>query len=343
MSIEELDDARASWDAALAGDREAFATATDRYRRELEVHCYRMLGSPEDAEDVVQETMLRAWRRRETYAARSTLRAWLYGISTNACLDVLASRKRRLLPPSVIGPADPRDAPLPASEIGWLAPYPDRLLDEIVDAAGGPEDEIVARETIELAFLVAIQHLPPRQRAVLLLRDVLSWSARETAAILDMSLIAANSALQRARTTVREQLPQRRTEWSRSRTPDAGERELLDRYMRAWNTANLEALVALLAEDARVAMPPSPSWYFGREAIASFLAQYPLSPTAARHIQVPTRANRQPAFALFIEHAGQPPQPLGISVLTIENGLIAVIDAFLQPELIDRFAVKLPA
>jgi len=343
VSIEQLDDASAAWDAALDGDREAFAASTTRYRRELEVHCYRMLGSPEDAEDVVQETMLRAWRRRETYASRSTLRAWLYGIATNACLDVLASRKRRLLPPDVTGPGDARNAPLPASEIAWLAPYPDRLLDEIVDTTGGPEDEIVARETIELAFLVAIQHLPPRQRAVLLLRDVLSWSARETAAILDMSLIAANSALQRARTTVREQLPARRTEWSRGRAPDTVERDLLERYMRAWNTADLDALVALLAEDARVSMPPSPSWYRGRGEIASFLAQYPFAPTAPRHIHVPTRANRQPAFALFSSREGERLQPLGISVLTIESGFIAVIDAFLQPDLIDLFAVKLPA
>jgi len=208
-------DEQAAWAAAVAGDRDAFAIVTLRYRRELQVHCYRMLGSLDDAEDLVQETLLRAWRRRETFRGRSTLRAWLYGIATNACLDALEKRSRRLLPPAATAPADPLAAPPPASEVGWLEPYPDQLLDEIVDEEPGPDEMLVARETIELAFLVSIQHLPPRQRAILILRDVLGWSAREAAEAIGTSVIATNSALQRARETLKDNLPRRRLEWAR--------------------------------------------------------------------------------------------------------------------------------
>src|SRR5436309_6466346 len=228
QSMEATDPDRQLWRRAAAGDRDAFADATMRYRRELEVHCYRMLGSLDDAEDLVQETLLRAWRRRESFRGRSTLRAWLYGIATNACLDALDRRGRRLLPPAVTSAADPLAPPPPASEVGWLEPYPDRLLDEIVDEEAGPDERLVARETIELAFLVAIQHLPPRQRAILILRDVLGWSAREAAEVVGTTVIATNSALQRARTTLREHLPERRLDWRRARMPDDDERHLLE-------------------------------------------------------------------------------------------------------------------
>jgi RNA polymerase sigma-70 factor, ECF subfamily len=333
-----------AWSAAAAGDRDAFEAVVGRYRRELEVHCYRMLGSHEDAEDLVQETLLRAWRRRETFRGRSSVRAWLYGIATNACLDALEQRGRRLLPPAVTGPADPlAPPPPPASEVGWLEPYPDRLLDELADTSDGPHETSVARETIELAFLVAIQHLPPRQRAVLILRDVLGWSAREVAASIDTTLIAANSALQRARETLAQHLPERRTEWTRPDTPGAVERSLLERYMEAWDRADVDGLAALLAEDARVAMPPTPAWYDGREAIRAFLAASPLAPTAPRHVHVPTRANRQPAFGIFVAgRDGAPPRPIGLSVLRLADGLIAEIDVFLQPKLVERFAIAPP-
>jgi RNA polymerase sigma-70 factor (ECF subfamily) len=332
------------WSQALHGDRDAFAAVVGRHRRELEVHCYRMLGSSEDAEDVVQETFLRAWRRRETFRGRSTLRAWLYGIATNACLDALESRSRRLLPPFVTAAADPAEAVPPASEVGWLEPYPDRLLDEIVDVEEGPDEAIVARETIELAFLVAIQHLPPRQRAVLILRDVVGWSARETAEVLGMSVVACNSALQRARATLREHLPEQRLEWRRSRPPDPGERAVLAQYMDAWERTDVDALVALLKEDARLTMPPTPAWYAGREAIGRFFAHYPFSPSARPHLHVPTRANRQPAFAVFIRPAPDAaPRPFALEVLRIGDGLIEEIDYFLRPELPERFAVTPPA
>jgi RNA polymerase sigma-70 factor, ECF subfamily len=330
--------------AAQAGDQDAFAALTGPYRRELQVHCYRMLGSIEDAEDAVQETLLRAWRKRETFGARSTYRAWLYGIATNTCLDALERRSRRFMPPDVAPAADPLATPVPASEIPWLEPYPDRLLEQVADDALGPDETYVARETIELAFLAAIQHLPPRQRAVLILRDVLGWSARETAEIVGTSVIAGNSALQRGRETLKQHLPERRVEWAETRTPDADEQLLLERYLDAWSRTDVDALVALLADDARLAMPPTPAWYSGREAIAAFFANFPFAPSARKHIHVPTRANRQPAFAVFL--AGDPgtaASPFALEVLRVENGLIAEIDYFLQPELLEHFAVTAPA
>jgi len=326
------------WSRALRGDGDAFAAATGRFRRELEVHAYRMLGSAEDAEDVVQETFLRAWRRRETFRGQATLRAWLYGIATNASLDLLERRSRRLLPQLVSEPTDPDALPAPTGEVTWLEPYPDRLLDQVGSGEDPLDEAIVARETVELAFLVAIQQLPARQRAVLLLRDVIGWSARETAAMLETSVVATNSALQRARETLRDHLPD-------PHPPDPREREVLARYLDAWKRTDVHALAALLKEDAHLTMPPSPAWVFGRDAIARFFARYPFGPTARPHLHVPTRANRQPAYAVFLQAAepGAPPDPFAVEVLRIEDGLIAEIHYFLQPELLGRFAVAPPA
>jgi RNA polymerase sigma-70 factor, ECF subfamily len=332
------------WSRALRGDGDAFAAATGRYRRELEVHAYRMLGSAEDAEDIVQETFLRAWRRRETFRGDATLRAWLYGIATNATLDLLQRGTRRLLPQLLSEPTDPDAVLEEAEEMTWLEPYPDRLLDEIVGGEDPPDEAIVARETVELAFLVAIQQLPPRQRAVLILRDVIGWSARETAAMLEMSVVAINSALQRARETLRGHLPERRDDWRRTHVPDPLEQEVLERYMDAWKRTDVHALAALLKEDAHLTMPPSPAWVFGRDAVARFFGNYPFRPTARPHLHVPTRANRQPAYAVFLEgEPGAPPEPFALEVLRIEDGLIAEIHYFLQPELLGRFAVAPPA
>ena len=302
-----------------------------------------MLGSAEDAEDIVQETLLRAWRRRETFRGEATLRAWLYGIATNASLDLLERRSRRLLPQVVSEPTDP-DAVLEATgELTWLEPYPDRLLDEVVSGEDPADEAIVARETVELAFLVAIQQLPPRQRAVLILRDVIGWSARETAAMLEMSVVASSSALQRARDTLREHLPSRRDDWRRVPHSDPLEQEVLARYMDAWRRTDIHALAALLKEDAHLTMPPSPAWVFGREEIARFFAKYPFRPSARRHLHVPTRANRQPAYAVWLQaEPGGPPEPFALEVLRIEDGLIAEIHYFLQPELLGRFAVAPP-
>ncbi len=329
--------------AARAGDHDAFATLVERYRRELGIHCYRMLGSLEDAEDVVQETLLRAWRKRELFAGRSTFRAWLYGIATNCCLDALDRRSRRVLPPDVAPSADPRADIPPATEIAWLEPYPDHLLDEVVDNDVGPHERIVAQETIELVFLAAIQHLPARQRAVLILRDVLGWSARETTEVMGMSVIASNSALQRARATVKAHLPERRLDWPRNTASQAAERLLLERYMGAWKRTDVDSLVALLKEDARLVMPPILAWFEGRHAIGDFLSSRPLAPGFARHIHVPTRANRQPAFAVFLQReGGAAPEPLAIEVLRIEDGLIAEISIFLQPKLVAAFGIAPP-
>ena len=255
-------------------DESAFAALFERHRGELQVHCYRMLGSFEDSEDLVQETFLRAWRKRASFGSdgRSSFRAWLYRIATNACLDVLRSRPRRVLPPQVAAAADPAAPPSPPADLPWLQPYPDRLLEPVAPAEDEPGAVVVARETIELAFIAAIQHLPPRQRAVLILRDVLGWSAKDTASLLEASVASVNSALQRARATLRDRLPERRTEWAPSSEPSEEERELLRRYVDAHERADADALAELLREDARLTMPPHPTWYAGREAILIAIA-----------------------------------------------------------------------
>jgi RNA polymerase sigma-70 factor, ECF subfamily len=319
--------------SATDGDRAAFAALTERHRRELEVHAYRMLGSLEDAQDAVQDALLRAWRSRTTYDGRSTFRAWLYRITTNACLRMLERRPQRLLPYDA-GPAAALGAlPQPAADLPWLQPYPDRLLDDGPE----PDDLVVERETIELAFLAAIQHLPPRQRAVLILRDALDWSADETAAVLDMSVTAANSALQRARATMQERLPAARLEWTAADAQEA-ERSLLETYLNAWERRDPSQLVALLREDVRMAMPPHPTWYEGRDAVVAFLAERALAPTASAHRFVPTRANRQPAFGVYRGN-GAGAVAFAINVIGIEDGLITDVHWFLYPELFPAFGL----
>src|SRR4051794_1337587 len=225
-------------------DEPAFSGLAQRHRRELHVHCYRMLGSFEDAEDTVQETLLRAWRRRETFAGRSTFRAWLYRIATNACLDLLAKC---------------RPEPATGGEVPWLQPYPDRLLDELpAVGADEPETRAVARETIELAYLVAVQHLAPRPRAVLILRDVLGWPAKEVAELLGDSVNSVNSALQRARAGMREHLPAERQDWTGGAEEDPGTRELVRRFTDASVATDVDVLAAMLRDDVRCSMPPTP-------------------------------------------------------------------------------------
>jgi RNA polymerase sigma-70 factor (ECF subfamily) len=236
-------------DMTITNDETAFTEQLQRHRRELHVHCYRMLGSFDDCEDLVQETFLRAWRGREAFAGRSSLRAWLYKIATNACLDALDKRPR---------------SPV-SGEILWLQPYPDELLDEL-PGEDGPDATVVEKETIELAFIAAIQLLPPRQRAVLISRDVLGWSAAESAALLGTTVASVNSALQRARATMKQHLPRHRLDWAPSKT-SREERELLQRYVEAADAGDPAALIAVLWEDAFCAMPPSPQWWLGRENI----------------------------------------------------------------------------
>src|SRR5215204_12461 len=244
-------------------DESAFAALVEPHRRGLQVHCYRMLGSFEDSEDLVQETLLRAWRSRASFGFgdRSSFRAWLYRIATNACLDVLRRRPPRVMPPQLVPPGDRAAEPPPPADLPWLQPYPDRLLEPVAPAEHEPGAVVVARETMEIAFLVAIQRLPPRQRAVLVLRDVLGWSAKDTAALLEASVVAVNSALQRARATLRAQLPKRRTDWVPSSGPTEEERELRSHRKRA-STPNSVGCKA--SSRAPTCSPPPPTTCGGR-------------------------------------------------------------------------------
>jgi RNA polymerase sigma-70 factor, ECF subfamily len=330
--------------AARAGDESAFTALVEQYRRELQVHCYRMLGSFEDSEDLVQETLLRAWRKRESFEGRSTFRAWLYRIATNACLDALERVPHRVLP-SQLGPAmtDPSEPVLPAADLPWLQPYPDHLLDPIAPSAAAPDVVVVARETIEIAFLAAIQLLPPKQRAVLVLRDVLDWSAKEIASLLEVSVASVNGALQRARATLKTTLPARRLERARRSDPSEEERAVLRRFMDALERVDANAVAELLREDARGTMPPIPSWHDGREAIFIALSQSlePDAPNYVGHFRlVPTRANMQPAAAAYLRTpGGSEYQAFALDVLRIEDGKVVEITAFLAPELFPAFGL----
>ena len=323
---------------ARAGHEGAFAQLADRYRHELQVHCYRMLGSVEDAEDAVQETYLRAWAKIDSFAARASFRAWMYRIATNVCLDTLRRRKSRTWPTALAGPADPHDYELAAMELPWLQPYPDRLLNVPAPSEAEPEAVVTARETIELAFLAAIQRLPARQRAVLILRDVLDWTAKETAAALEMTAAGVNSALQRAHATLAVQPVGAR---ARS-TADSSraEQALLHRLIAAWEDADLDALVGLLSADARLVMPPTQTWFAGRDAVATFFRDHVFGEMSPGWRLLPTAANRQPAFGLYWQEPGDPAhRAFAICVLRIEGGAIAEIDLFQQPELFDSFAL----
>jgi RNA polymerase sigma-70 factor, ECF subfamily len=309
---------------ARAGDRDAFASLVVPYRRGIHVHCYRMLGSLQDAEDILQEVLLRAWRRLGTFEGRSSVHGWLYRIATNACLDALKHRRRRLLPDSYAAADDPSAPPAPALDLPWLEPYPDRLLDG--DAAD-PARRYEAREAIGLAFVATIQYLSPRQRAVLILRDVLGFSADETAATLETTIDSVNSLLKRARLALEGRFERRA-----SLTED--EQALTARYVDAWEAADVDGLVALLSEEARMTMPPTPSWYEGRAAVGAFLVRFFAGPGRGSRLLV-TSANRQPAVAVYTAHGGL----LAVQVLTIDRGRIEAITGFTDPALFLFFAL----
>jgi RNA polymerase sigma-70 factor, ECF subfamily len=326
--------------AARAGDEGAFASLVERYRRELHVHCYRMLGSLDDADDAVQETFLRAWRHRAGFSLEGnwSFRAWLHRIATNACLDDLARRPRRVLPYDVAPPADPTVTPPAPADLPWLDPYPGRLLDALASPDPEPDAVAISRETIELAFLAAIQHLPPRQRAALLLRDVLGWPARDVAAALETTVAAANSALQRARTTLRKRLPERRIEWTAPQ-PTEEERAILRRYMEAQDRRDADTVTALLREDARVAFPPIPLWYDSRDAFRTASDEFALP---GDYRMVATVANGQPAVAAYLRAPGESEhRPLVLEVLRIEDGRIAEIIDFGDERLFAAFGLPL--
>ena len=288
-------------------DESTFAAAVEPLRRELQVHCYRMLGSFEESEDLTQETFLRAWRRRETYAARASVRAWLYKIATNACLDALEKRPR---------------SPTAEGEVAWLSPYPDELLD------ASPEEAVVDRETIELVFLLALQHLAPRPRAVLILRDVLGWRARECAALLETTEASVNSALQRARAGLKEHLPPDRGEWSVAGS--ASERALVARFVAATEAADVAEIKALMHEHSRFMMPPEPGVYRGRHVIVDGWVSGGFgSPEFGELRLVETRANRQPALANYVRKPGEDVfRALALDVLRVQHGQVTDLIMF---------------
>jgi RNA polymerase sigma-70 factor (ECF subfamily) len=317
-------------------DEAAFAAIADRHRAELRVHCYRMLGSLEDAEDHVQETFLRAWRGRARFDGTAA-RAWLYRIATNACLDTLRRRPRRVFAEELGPPGDPGVPPVRADEQPWMQPFPDRL----APAEDEPGAVLVARETIEIAFLAAIQHLPPRQRAVLIHRDVLGSSAQETADALDSSVNSVNSALQRARATLRDRLGERRSDWTRTASPSEQERELLERYIDAHERADVDALGVLLREDARLTMPPHTTWFDSRAAILTAMEQG-FDPEFGRLRGRITAANRQPAAAWYLRRPDDDAyRALALDVLRIEDGRVAQICSFVYPELFGAFGLPM--
>jgi RNA polymerase sigma-70 factor (TIGR02960 family) len=300
---------------AIAQGESAFVALAERHRRELHVHCYRMLASFDDAEDAVQETLLRAWRHRDGFEG-GAFRAWLYRIATNVCLDVLRRSSRRL------------SAMHSFADLPWLQPYPDRLLDEIVSSEEQPDVTVVERETIGLAFLSAMQVLPPRQRAALILRDVLGWPADETASLLETSVAAANSALQRARATMQEHLPERRTDWPAA-APTAEERALLERFIDAHERCDAEAALAIAAPDLRITMPPDLMRFDGLDAIRPLLERAFGEDRDGDWRLVPTQANRMPTAASYLRRPGDSVyRAFKFDVLRIEDGAIAEITTF---------------
>jgi RNA polymerase sigma-70 factor, ECF subfamily len=325
--------------AARHGDGEAYGQLIGSYRAELYAHCYRMLGSVPDAEDALQEALLRAWRGLPGFQGRSSLRAWLYKIATNACLKAIERRPKRVLPIDYGPAADPHDGPAePLVESVWLEPYPDERLG-LRDGLATPEARYEQREGVELAFLAAVQHLPARQRAVLILRDVLGFSARETAQALQMTPASVDSALQRAHKTVDERLPQQSQQATLRLLGDAALRALVDRYVAAWERSDVDAVVAMLADDATMTMPPLPTWYGGREAVATFLRGWPLA-GVDRWRLIPTRANGQLAFGAYTwnQVAGSF-TPHAVIVLTLRGTQIEELTVFLTPQALRHFGL----
>jgi RNA polymerase sigma-70 factor, ECF subfamily len=315
--------------AARSGDESAFAGLVQPYRGELHAHCYRMLGSVYDADDAVQETLLRAWRGLSRFEGRSALRSWLYTIATNACLTQIRRRPKRVLPVDYGAAADPHTRPgEPIVESVWIEPYPDEILG-VEDGFVTPEARYEQREGVELAFIAALQHLAPTQRAVLILREVLGFSAKETAGMLDTTVVSVNSALQRARVAVDERIGERTQQATLRTLGDEELHELVNRYVDAWERNDVEAFAAMLADDATFAMPPLASWYDTRAGIAIWAAHSPLS-GAWRWRTVLTRANGQPALAFYsYDDDADAYLPFALNVLSFRGREITNVTAFI--------------
>jgi RNA polymerase sigma-70 factor, ECF subfamily len=329
---------------ALTSDAQGFGELTESYRRELQIHCYCILGSLHEAEDMVQETLIKAWKNMGTFEGRASFRSWLYKIATNTCLDFLDSKRSRRLLPFQLSPAsDPTTILPPAPEIPWLEPLPDEWLEDV--HAVDPEAHYSESESISLSFLTALQLLPSRQRAVLILRDVLDFSAIETADVLELTVSSVNSLLHRARKTLAENY---QSETALKPLTDEKTQSLLDRYIHAWQTADVDGLVALLKQDAILTMPPSPSWYRGNRSIGKFVAATVLGtndmfPDKAKHRWrlIATHANAAPALAMYLRADQNQYQAFGIQVLIIKRDKVAQIINFIDLSLPARF--NLPA
>ncbi len=329
--------------AAPHDDRDAFGRALEQHHHDLVLLCYRFLGSVHDAEEAVQETAIRAWRGRASYRGDASMRTWLHRIATRVCLDLLRSRRGRVLPVSVAGPADPtRPAPpRPAAEVAWIEPLPDAFVAGVeLDPAAWYD----LRESVSLAFIAALQAVPARQRAVLLLRDVLGWSARETAEALEMTEPAVNSALHRARTTFRATHHRSGRDTVPAAPPsDPAIRRLLRAYVRAWESDDVRGLLATMRADVRLAMPPSPSWYAGVADVETLFRTWvfgPLRPPAGYRAAA-TIANGQPAVVFGSRAPGSPPS--GVQVLDLEDGQVSDLTIFVEPAIAAAFGWPEPA
>jgi RNA polymerase sigma-70 factor, ECF subfamily len=316
-------------EAARGGDEEAFQALVEPHRKGLHAHCYRMLGSVHDADDALQDALLRVWRGLSNFQGRSSLRSWLYRIATNACLDVISRRPQRVLPSERQPASDPnRDLDEAVDEPVWIEPYADEQLG-LDEGLAAPEARYEQREAVELAFIVALQHLPGTQRAALILRDVLGFSSREVAEALDTTVPAVNGALRRARQAVEERLPERSQQTTLRALGDDGIREVVERYVDAWERGDVEAILALLSEDARYAMPPLPVWFRGHDAIAIYLRRSALT---VRWRILPVRANGQLAFASYGWEAEKGAfTPVSLDVLTLDGGEATEVTAFVTP------------
>ena len=326
-------------DAARKGDEDAYGRLVEPHRAALAAHCYRMLGSVHDAEDAMQEALLRAWRGLARFEGRSSLRSWLYTIATNACLKAIERRPKLVLPIDYGPAADPHDRPAePLVESVWIEPYPDERLG-LEDGSAAPEARYEQRESVELAFIAALQHLPARQRAVLILRDVLGFSGQEVAEALETTPASVYSALQRAHKSVDARLPAQSQQATLRSLGDGALREIVDAFTGAWERGDVDALAAMLTEDATIAMPPMPTWYRGRAAVAGFLQRFPLAP-GTRWRVVPARASGQLTFGFYLWNAHKRGFVAhSINVLALHGARIAEFTAFVTPDAFGRFGL----